>query len=207
MDMPEYRVAAFLVLGALGLAGCGGSSQPSKTELPLEVAFDVLATSFVGAEARLTARSNTAFIPPFIEGMPTTGDVRYLGFMSARLATPGGDTVLYGEAAVDTDFSANSVTGVVTDFVGHDRTGSIAGYDGTIVLTNGKIGIERPNDFRVDYSGILTGNNEAVGLSGTIGGDFKGDPIRGLLGYDSDPLAVVDGVITEAQIGLAVETQ
>ncbi|MBT8459947.1 MAG: hypothetical protein KJN60_09785, partial [Boseongicola sp.] len=116
-------------------------------------------------------------------------------------------TVLYGEAVVDADFATSSLTGTGSEFVGQDRDGAFDHYAGTIGLSDGKIGINRPNDFRIDYSGILTGNHEAIGLGGTIEGDFKGDPIRGLLGYDLSPTAVVDGVIFPGEVGLAVEVQ
>lgn len=209
MEKIMLRKTAMAGVLTLSLTGCGGSGSgaPPAPASPPEDAFNFLATSYVGAEARLSARSNTAFVAPFIEGMPTTGTATYEGNMSVAIATPGENTVLYGVAVVDADFATSSLTGTGSGFVGQDREGSFDHYAGTIGLTDGKIGINRPNDFRVEYSGILTGNDEAIGLSGMIEGDFKGDPIRGLLGEDLSPIAVLDGVIFPAEIRLAVEVQ
>lgn len=198
------RFVSWLAPVALGLAGCGHSTP---VEVPPDVRFDVLQTAYVASEARLEARSNTAFVEPYIEGMPTSGGAVYSGYMAVDLATAGGGTVLFGEVDVIADFAAGTLRGSAGDFVGHDRTRTIDTYAGTISMTDGRIGVVRPNAFTIDYGGILTGNAEAISVSGTIDGNFKGDPIRGLLGYDTDPLAVVDGVIVGGQVGLAVETQ
>ena len=108
---------------------------------------------------------------------------------------------------MEADFSTSSLAGTGSRFVGQDRDGGFDHYEGTIGLSDGKIGIDRPNDFRINYSGILSGNDQAIGLSGTIDGDFKGDPIRGLIGGDLSPITVVDGAVFPGEIGLVVEVQ
>lgn len=202
--MGTVRFARLVGLGMLGVASCSDTDTPSDNLSP-DGLFNILSTEFVGAEARLSARFNTAFIPPFIEGMPTTGTATYDGTMSVELDTAGDQTLLYGDAAVSADFGAGTLSGRVTDFVGRDHRGSVDTYDGSLALTDGRIAVQRPNDFRLDYGGTLTGNDSAIDLSGTIDGSFKGDPIRGLLGYDTDPLAVVNGAIVDGAVGLAVE--
>lgn len=141
------RTPALLLI--LTLAACGGGAAPKPgpggpAAPPPPASFDTLETAYIGANARLAARSNTAFIPPLIEGMPTTGGATYTGVMFVELDTAGMTTQLYGNADVTANFDVSSMSGSVTDFYGRDRTGSQAAYTGAISLTDGTIGAARP---------------------------------------------------------------
>jgi hypothetical protein len=202
------RTHALLLI--LTLAACGGGAAPKPgpggpAAPPPPASFDTLETAYIGANARLAARSNTAFIPPLIEGMPTTGGATYTGVMFVELDTAGMTTQLYGNADVTANFDASSMSGSVTDFYGRDRTGSQAAYTGAVSLTNGTIGAARPNAFDLDFSGALSGNGESISLSGTMDGDFKGDPIRGILGVDTTPTANIDANPFTGRVLLAAE--
>lgn len=202
---------------AVWLAACGGSGgsstgvageppilPPSAT--PSE-AFGFSDTGYTQRTAALGARSNTAFVAPLIEGMPDSGTAFYDGLVRVDLNTTGADTILFGQARVEADFDAQSLSGDVSDVVGRDSGGDVAAYAGDLALTNGDIGVNRPNDFTLDYGGTLTGNGETIALSGTLAGDFKADPILGLLGSDTSPIATVDGLGVTGAVGMAVNSR
>lgn len=149
--------------------------------------------------------TQSAFVPPLVEGMPSTGRATYSGYLRAILDTPVEKTRLLGEASVRADFDNGTLTGAVTDFAGKDRKGAKDKYTGSLNLSDGVIGARVPNDFDLNYAGTLNGNGERVRLVGTLTGKFKGDPIRGLLGSDDTPIARIDGGDVTGTVDIAVE--
>lgn len=204
-----------LAMGLFALAACGGGGGgggggsgfniPDPTLADLPPGVDARAALFTAASDRLDARSNTAFIEPYIEGMPSSGSAEFVGILYALSATPGENTELYGQANVTAYFGSGTMSGIVSDFWGLDRTGSEAFYAGTVNLTNGDIAVDRRNDFTLDYSGDLSGNGEAVSLSGTLDGDFKADPILGILAIDIAPDVEIDTTPYTSVVALTAE--
>jgi hypothetical protein len=206
---PTRRIILIAAVG-LGISACGGGSGGSGTGTPplsqsLPPGVAARESLFDAASGRLSARSNTAFVAPFIEGMPSDGTATYEGILFVELDTAALATELYGVARVSADFKESTMSGGVTNFFGTDRNGSEAPYTGSVALSNGDIGVTRPNDFDLDYNGSLNGNGEIVLLSGTLDGDFKADPIRGILARDTSPTANIGGTPVTGRLSLAAE--
>jgi len=181
----DMKVQALAAVAALLLAGCGGGGGTLGQNPPQD--FLTAKTAYEAVEGRLAARSNTAYVPPFIEGMPSSGTATYRGYVFADLQTPSQNTELYGQATITANFapSGGTMSGTASNFFGKDNSGAEASYAGQLTFSNGVINVDRKNDFDLNYSGTLTGNGDTVVLSGKIDGDFKGDPIRGIYGTDT----------------------
>lgn len=161
------------------LSGCLGSETP-----PVEPTFLEEARTFVDVGTQLDGVFNTAF-----KGMPITGTARYNGQSGLVLTSAAGDDfLLLGNAAMLADFQNGTMDGTFGSFRGvilpggAGPAGAETDYAGTIVLANGAIGVARPNDFDGDFSGSLTGGGNVIIVSGDLLGDFKGTPIRGVIG-------------------------
>jgi hypothetical protein len=198
-------VRTFATLALLFSAGCGCGSAPDSTppgQTPLtdyfsgKIAYDEMT-------ALLAERFNTAFVPPFVEGMPTAGNASYQGYFLAEIQTDPQTTRLLGLATVNANFDSGTISGAASDFVGVDRTGAMDDYSGGVSMTGGSVGVNRPNDFLLPYSGSLNGNGEIVSLSGTLLGTFKGDPVLGILGEDSAPSTAIDSNPFTGQVNLS----
>lgn len=202
------RTALVLIAGCV-LAGCGGGGGAAgNLVVPKNVTQEPPTDYFVAMadygtmSSALAARSNTAFVEPKIEGMPSSGRAIYDGYFHAELETTALTTRLLGLASVAVDFATDEMVGSATDFIGVDRTGAMSPYSGSVAMTGGNVGVTRPNDFSLPYSGSLDGNGETVVLSGTITGNFKGDPIRGILGTDA-MTGTIDGTPFAGEVDLA----
>lgn len=204
--------AALITLAACGGGGGGGGGGgfdiPDPTLADLPPGVDARAALYTAASARLGARSNTAFIEPYIEGMPSSGTADFVGILYVLSTTPGSNTELYGQADLTANFSSSTMSGSLTDFFGTDRTGAEDAYTGSLAVSGGVIGkpaLDRQNDFAFDYDGTLTGNGESIALSGTVDGKFKADPILGLLGVDVAPTVEIDGTPYTSVVALTAE--
>lgn len=181
MVSSNIRVCTMLV-GLLALSGCQSSTGPVP-----EPSFTQEATSFVDTGTQLNGVFNTAF-----KGMPVTGTARYAGQSGMVMTSAAGDDYLFlGDAAMLADFQNATMTGTLGSFRGvilpggAGPAGAVTDYAGTIVLTNGAIGVARPNDFDADFGGTLTGGGNVIFVTGDIYGDFKGTPIRAVMGSSS----------------------
>lgn len=168
--------------GMMALSGCLGSEPPAP-----QPSFSQEALSFIDTGTQLNGVFNTAF-----KGMPITGTARYNGQSGLVLTSAAGDDfLLLGDGALLADFQNGTMDGTLGSFRGvilpggAGPAGAVTDYAGTIVLANGAIGVTRPNDFDADFDGTLTGGGNVIFVTGDIYGDFKGTPIRGLLGSSS----------------------
>lgn len=196
-------LATIFVAGCSGGAPSGGGSTnqtPPTDYFSGKIAYDDMT-------ALLAARHNTAYVAPFVEGMPTSGGATFQGYFLAELDTTAQTTRVLGTTTVNANFQFGTMSGSASNFVGVDRTGAMGSYSGGVSMTGGSIGVNRPNDFELPYSGSLSGNGEIVSLSGTLTGDFKADPILGILGEDSTPTASIGGTTFTGQVNLSAEIQ
>jgi hypothetical protein len=105
---------------------------------------------------------NTAFLPPD-NAIPTSGSATFTGFANVNVTQAGAPLVLTGPASVQIDFGTRDLTGSATGFTGVEGS-AIAAYSGTVSFENGRIGrdqpvptAQQPNDVRLGYTGVLTG--------------------------------------------------
>lgn len=198
------------VLATILVAGCSGGTPsdggstgqtPPSDYFSGKIAYDDMT-------AQLTSKHNTAYVEPFIEGMPSSGGATFEGYFLAVLNTTAQTTRVLGMATVNANFQSGDMWGSASNFVGVDRTGAMDSYSGGISMPVGDhIGVNRPNDFELPYSGSLSGNGEIVSLSGTITGHFKADPVLGILGEDAAPTATIGGSPFTGRVNLSAEIQ
>jgi hypothetical protein len=207
-------------IGLLGLAvsACGGGSDGEDT-LPgpntgggTTVVPD-LTSQFEAMQTRLSPPNvfNTAFLAPD-NAIPTSGTATFSGFANVNIAQTGAPLVLTGPATVQIDFGTQNLTGSATGFSGVEGS-TIAAYAGTVTFLNGRIGRDQspptpqqPNDIRLDYSGVLTGDGNIVGLAGNASGKLKGSPIRGLVAESAAGETVtLNGALAPAEFTLVAE--
>ena len=183
--MANFGNVARLVMacaGLVGLAGCQDSA-PVTPEPP----FSQEATAFVDNFAELESRFSTT-----TAAMPTSGTASFQGQSGLVLTSAGGDTfLLLGDAAMLADFQSATLDGTMGSFRGVMLPGGTGPatadipYSGTILLQGGDIGFLRANDFFGGFDGTLTGGGNAIFVTGGIYGEFKGTPIRGIIGSAS----------------------
>jgi hypothetical protein len=187
-------IASVLALVACGGSGGGGGGTggsqgvtPKPTPTLSASAFDTFA-SFETAQAAFAAEKQAQNHTAFTDGVvfPSSDTATFSGIYQSVLDRSGTSTTLIGLADLTADFAANTVNGSADRFVGELSTGATGFYTGTVAL-DGEIGKDpaidgsRPNDLRLDYSGILTGNGQTVSLSGSSDmGKFLQTPITGL---------------------------
>lgn len=143
------------------------------------------------------------------DAVPTSGEATFKGAAYVAATSSSDRTVgfaLVGRSEVTVDFGANSnnLTGTMSDFQTANVANGIADVSGTLRLSNGVVGAERPNSFTVDYGGDLTVDGDDFALSGDMSGRFRGtrtnpsagqSPVRALSALDEDGL-VTDGLET-----------
>ncbi len=125
----------------------------------------------------LNARSNTAF-----SAVPDTGTSTYRGEASLGVGTRENGVVLLGDAALTVDFGANTVDGVLDNFSGFDTDEDFSDYNGSLILEDGVLGVDRPNDLESQIVGTLSGDGNTITVDAFWEGDLRGTPIGGILG-------------------------
>ena len=168
--------------GLMALSGCQSSTGPAP-----EPGFTQEAYSFVDTGTQLSGVFNTAFT-----GMPVSGSAGFVGQSGMVMTSAAGDDYLFlGDAAMLADFQNATMAGTMGSFRGvvlpggAGPAGAVTDYAGTILLSGGSIGVARPNDFDGDFAGTLTGGGNVIFVTGDIYGDFKGTPIRAVMGSSS----------------------
>ena len=213
ISVAPFRVA----IACAVLAACGGGSGSVATGEQTD-AERLEAAALLGN--RIGGLFNTGFTGQPGE-MPATGSATFTGFAVAAfdsapppdlLATVGTASVgllLLGDATLQADFGAGTITGEARNFFGREA-GAFADYEGTIVLRDGEIGVSPtvsgsvPNDIRFRYGGSLVGQGNDVTLAGDATGKFKGTPIRGLVASDLSANQL-NGVTTPSFFGVVAE--
>jgi hypothetical protein len=211
------RGTAICLLGLLGSA-CGGGSdgdndRPGPNTGGGTAVVPNLTSQFEAMQTRLSPGNvfNTAFLPPD-NAIPTSGTATFTGFANVNITQAGAPLVLTGPASVEIDFGTRSLTGSATGFSGVEGS-AIAAYSGTVAFENGRIGRDQPvptpqqpNDVRLGYSGVLTGDGNTVGLAGSAEGKLKGSPIRGLVANSAaGETATLNGALAPAAFTLVAE--
>ena len=206
-----------VALACAALAACGDGSGSTATGTQT-YAERLEAAALLGD--RIGGLFNTGFTGQPGE-MPATGSATFTGFAVAAfdsapppdlLGTVGTAEVgllLVGDATLQADFGAGTITGEAGNFFGREA-GAFGDYEGTIVLRDGAIGKDPavpgsvPNDIRFRYGGSLVGQGNDVTLAGDATGKFKGTPIRGLVASDLSDNQL-NGVATPSFFGVVAE--
>lgn len=212
-----FRTPFLALTGALSLAACGGSGESTSVSKPGPVVsanpFDVFASRSAEHDAARIEKQGQ-FHTAFTGGeFPTSGNATFEGTWENVLDATGTPTVLLGEATIEADFAARTVSGGVTDFVGQVGGGATGFYSGDVTLSNGAIGKDPAvagsvqNDLRFDYGGVLTGNGQTVTLSGeTDMGKFLKTPITGIEATGNGT-ADIDGSTVTDQMSVYADRQ
>lgn len=139
--------------------------------------------------------------------MPATGAITMTGVASLRVGEPGARTALVGDAVLTFDFDSGGVDGRLDRFFGVNANRDLAEYRGAVVLANGAIGVDRPNDWRAGYAGSLRGNSDDITLNGAVTGDFRATPVQAATGREQDgDLAVLNDRQLPVRLDIAITT-
>jgi hypothetical protein len=210
---PVHAALACALLAACGGGGGTTGGAPDPYEQRLE------AVALLGT--RIGGFSNTGFTGQPGE-MPNSGSATFTGHAvamfddapSAELAdtlgrSPEPRLLLVGDATLEADFAARTITGEARNFFGQ-QAGAFGDYEGTIVFRDGTIGVDPsvpgsvPNDIRFRYGGSLVGQGNDAVLAGDAEGKFKATPIRGLVASDVADNDL-NGVATPSFFGVVAE--
>lgn len=207
LAVKQTKIAKLAVLGgvALALGGCVGADEYAQYT-PVDQQYLDLASRAGDQLERISSKSlggtrfNTAF-----GGMPNSGSARYNGHATVIVdrvrdgAIQAGDFLAISTGDVHVEFSGDTtVTGNFSNFIGAGPTGAAIVYNGALVLSNGRVGENRPNDFIADVDMRLDapGTNESYEIHTSVLGDFVGTPIYGVVALsDVSTTAVVDDVV------------
>lgn len=170
-------------IGVMGLAGCGGGADYAEAYAARSDANNAMLD-------RLDARFNTAF-----DGMPTAGSATYTGYAVIKHSDGVSDDAQFlGDASVTADFANGTVEGQASNFGGWHNNSAVGSYSGSVVLSGGVIGINRPNDLGAYFSGTLVRGADTIVIDGGMIGDFKGTPIIGAITeIDADSTMTING--------------
>lgn len=196
--MKLFRFAGAIVM-ALGLSAC---DLPSPEEIADRIADraiergqeagDALAQRPIELFERdrddLADVPNTAF-----RDMPQSGLASFTG--SAQLIVGrGNDRERYvGRTNVGIDYGRGQFIGRVDNFVARGDRRDIGG---DLRISDSAVGVNRPNDFTASYSGTLRDGDDRIVVDAEMLGDFKGTPIRGMVGTGRGDGVTVNGADT-----------
>ena len=178
-----------------GSGGGGGGGQ--TTETPDQVS-DLQA--YQDLQDSLLERSNARF-----DAIPTQGTAEYNGFAYLQIFSQPENATFSGEARVNVDFETDAMTGRVRNLSGTDRFGEDVDVTGALQL-RGTVGAERPNQIGGTVRGTLdAGGQDLIVQGGDLDLDFRGTPVRGLLGGAQLPTVIYGGAGYSGLMGIAVE--
>lgn len=136
---------ALILASCLSLSACGAIEDYKNA-----VAFADQRDAFSNRRNALAARSNSTYAT-----IPDSGTATYLGEASLGVGTTGSGIVLIGDAELIVDFGTETLDGSLTNFDGYDSGENYANYGGTLVIVDGAIGVDRPNDLEGQIIGTL----------------------------------------------------
>ena len=164
---------ALILVSACLLSACG--------DIKGALDFNDTRNAFESRSTALQARSNTAY-----RAVPDTGTTTFNGEASLGLGTRSEGLVLIGQAQVIVDFDDASVSGQLDSFTGFDMNEEFVAVSGELVLEDGQIGANSPNDVDAQIAGTLSGGGYVIDVDAFWDGHLKGTPIVGILG-DTTP--------------------
>ena len=191
--------ATTAILIAATLAGCGGASIEEATLSKAE-RFDAMA-------ARVDAMTLSG--PRVVDA--TTGSASFTGYSGIIAGSEFNRTVLVGDAQLTVNFTGSgSVNGSITNLSGlagvNDYvtgSGTLDDYSGKITISDGSVG--SGNALDASYNGTLRGNGDTLALSGTMYGQFKGNPSIRAVELGAYDYATLNGDLTTAFIAVTAE--
>lgn len=160
---------ALIMATGLSLSACG--------DIKGALDFADSRDDFLARRAALEERSNTAYL-----GVPDTGETTYLGEASLAVGTKSNGVVLIGDASITVDFENSDVTGEMGNFSGFDTNEDFSDYGGVLVIEDGVLGADNPNDVEGQIVGELVGDGNTIGVDALWEGHLKGTPIIGISG-------------------------
>jgi hypothetical protein len=158
------HVSVWAVAALATLAGCSSGDGLTNEE----EAYNDLASAYNSAEARISA------LPSSGADTPTTGSATYEGPAAMVLETQA-TTQLAGRADIQVDFSDDTMSGELSDFVGQVNGGAVREFDGSLLIANGDVSNPAPGSFRAEVGGELTGGGNSIEVDGPFKGDFYTD--------------------------------
>lgn len=218
--MTNFLTSAVPFTCLLFAAACGGSNGGSE----LDSFEDRILDAQEEAE-RIAAIPGTAWAQ-----MPTRGTASFAG-SAALIIDPieerdDDDIVVIGDASLTANFGRGSMTGTIDNMQGITN---LTETDGDMVDVNGVINIgndlsiigddfddnltDNPNDWLADYNGLLTIEGDRYEVEGILEGQFVGtranpasgqSVVRGIIGFDEDGYATVNGQMEEVPAYLEV---
>ncbi|WP_089990326.1 hypothetical protein [Cognatiyoonia koreensis] len=140
------------------------------------------------------------------DAMPTQGQARFDGAAAVRFGPDNARTRLAGDVSLTVDYATGGIDGQIDRLFGVDGSNDLAEYRGQLRVGDGRIGVDRPNDWSAGYSGTLRGNGDRIVSGGTIRGDFQGTPVRTMEGRsDGSDTALVNGVEMPFRVDIVAE--
>ncbi len=217
-QLPQKMLASFAVLS---LAACGGSGlTPSPTfggvlgasSTPTLAELQPVLDAAETQEARVKAFSGSRFT-----AIPDDRTVNFKGYGQVELdydPATSADIDVIGDARVTIDFVTGTFSGGVTNMVGIDDTDTVVGVIGTYDFTGGSVGGAQANNFSLDYDVDLTVGPNAVAMTGTMDGLFRGtradpgdlSPVKAIDASDSTPTITTGAGLNGATLSVIGET-
>lgn len=174
-----------------GLSACGGGGGGDEAA-GQELARLTQAQAMVD---RLSFQSETLLLP-------TTGTAAYEGFSVGVVETASaGDLSVVGDMSITVDFTADTLTGSASNFVGLTDDSGLLNFSGSLDLDDGSI--DGPgNAFSLTVNGALNGGGYALVFDDGAEGVFLGANGDGLV-FQTDQFGTVliNGVERPGTIG------
>lgn len=168
----------------------GTGDLPAISEDPVA---DTVVTRLDDIDASgIASRSNTAF--PTIES--ASGEANFTGVLDIETrGVPGREFNVLSEATIVADFDAATLSTALgeTTILTSDTETLGSPTTSTLAVTNGLIGVDRPNSVNFDVNGSVSTENLSITVQSNLEGSFKGTPILGLIANDNSAIVIVNG--------------
>ena len=166
MKSVTVATALMIALAACGSGGSGNTPADRIADAPR------LTDARITRELRSLERQFAGATPTRYADLPQNGTATYNGLVGAEIRAGGESTDLVGRAAIDVNFSDESVTGSLGRFFTSDKER----LSGSLSLRRGIIASDMRDPIttlRSDVRGRLTTpDGQAIRLEGTLRGGF-----------------------------------